>query len=276
MEIDLITCKECNVHKGIGKFYKGISEKWIDNKYQPFVICKDCIKKEYLSEYKKVHNDFRQALVIMCTKYNIYYDENLMNYVKKNIVNDNWTLFQGYIKCISSLAQYNGLKYKDSVWKNNNTSISNYLDILIPVEEKSDIDFINDDIKQLKKNIEKTIQKEDFNAHNKWMNCLRDALELREKLQEHNNTTKNFNVLFTLKNINQTSNVFQCKVHLSHRGSVIYEGTLDDLSELFLNDICENNNKNVTIYHCGSNDECNLASKLYNLGCKTRIINELL
>jgi len=183
MEMDLITCKECNIHKSITKFYRVIKEKLVDSKYQPFVICKDCIKKDYLAEYEKVDNDFRQALIIMCTKYNIYYDENLMQSSKDNNIEDGWNLFQQYIKYISSLRQYIGLKYKDSIWENKKSSIGNYSDILIPVEEKSDIDFINDDIKQLKKNIEKAIQKEDFNAHNKWMNCLRDAIELRERLQ---------------------------------------------------------------------------------------------
>lgn len=201
MEMDLITCKECNIHKSITKFYRVIKEKLIDNKYQPFVICKDCIKKEYLLEYEKVNNDFRQALIITCTKYNIYYDENLMQSIKENNIEDGWNLFQQYIKYISSLPQYNGLKYKDSVWSDKNIHTKTGISEDIIENEKSDLDFINDDIKQLKKNIEKAIQKEDFNAHNKWMNCLRDAIELRETLKGVNKYTINLGTV----NVNSNS-----------------------------------------------------------------------
>jgi len=58
-----------------------------------------------------------------------------------------------------------------------------YMGYFTTNEEKSDIDFINDDIKELKIKISKSLEKEDFNAHNKWMNSLRDAMELRDKLQ---------------------------------------------------------------------------------------------
>jgi hypothetical protein len=184
MEIDLITCKECNIHKSITKFYKVIKEKLIDNKYQPFVICKDCIKKEYLSEYEKVNNDFRQTLIIMCTKYNLYYDENLMQSSKDSNIEDGWNLFQQYIKCVSSLFQYQKLKYKDSIFLAKDIKPEDInTDNTIIIKEKTDIEFINDDIKGIKNHIEYSLKQHDHNAHNKWMNCLRDAIELRDKLQ---------------------------------------------------------------------------------------------
>lgn len=246
-------CKICNTEKENKYFYKG------------FTCCKECISKNLNSKTsiydaqmfcKQVLED-SNYIVNNKLLYDIFFNDNGIDEYR-GLKND--SKLSLYLKKINSLPQYSTYRYKEE-------QITN--------KEKSDIEFINDDIKELKIKISKSLEKEDFNAHNKWMNSLRDALELREKLKEHNDISKNYNILFTLNNIND-SDEFECKVHLPNRGSVVYRGTLAGLSEWIFKDICENNNNSIFIYHCGSNDECNLASRLYKLGCKTGVINELL
>ena len=145
-------CKICKKEKLEQTFYKGFKE------------CKDCLK----GHLNKLPNTVTYEKVKELLQNNNYVvNEELLHSIffsdEDNVREKNNIGRLGhYLKDINTLPQYN--KYR------------------IKVVEKSDIEFINDDIKQLKKNIEKAIQKEDFNAHNKWMNCLRDAIELRETL----------------------------------------------------------------------------------------------
>jgi hypothetical protein len=162
-KIESIKCKKCEGIQLRNNFYKPLERQ---------EVCKECLSKEFMFQYRAMFDcDFGETIEWMCKEYNlpfvyelIYYHEDISN------INDK---LESYINDISLLPMY-----QDSS----------------DIKEKSDIEFINDDIKQLKKNIEKAIQKEDFNAHNKWMNCLRDALELREKLQGNNNNTFNITI----------------------------------------------------------------------------------
>ena len=171
-----IKCKNCEESIKEFNFYKIVKEKLNEktDKYESTNICKQCLKVEY-SKFGIVH---------ICKLYNLYYDYNLWNDTNKNYEGrDKIDIFIRYISTLSSLKQYIDKKFKDSVFVNK----LEFSDILIPVKEKSDLDFINEDIEKLKSNIEKSINVSgDFNAHNKWMNCLRDALELRDKLEDKN------------------------------------------------------------------------------------------
>ena len=158
-------CKICKKEKLEQKFYKGFKE------------CKDCLE-EHLNKlpntvaYEKVKDLLQNNNYVVNEEllHSIFFSDEDTIRGKNNIGR-----LGHYLKDINSLPQYN--KYR------------------IKVVEKSDIDFINDDIKQLKKNIENAIQKEDFNAHNKWMNSLRDAIELRDKLQGNNDCTINIGTI---------------------------------------------------------------------------------
>jgi len=143
----------------------------ITQKYEPYNICKQCLLQDY---FLNGTSSFKRDVKYICEKYNLYYDVNI---AERIISSENKDYKIGsYIKEISSLRQYIDKKFKDSIFVSNET---------YEVTEKSDLDFVNEDIIKLKRNIKKSING-DFNAHNKWMNCLRDALELREKLINSN------------------------------------------------------------------------------------------
>ena len=170
-------CDYCHKEQSEHNFYKIVTEKLNreTGEYEPYTVCKDCLLYEYIYGGNvteiKIHR--------MCLDYNLYYDTVISSNIilKKQKHRD--TLIE-YLRIISSLPQYIGKKYKDSVFEQ---------------EEKSDIDFINDDIKELKVKISKSLEKEDSNAHNKWMNSLRDAMELRDKLQGNKDCTINIGTI---------------------------------------------------------------------------------
>ena len=168
-----VFCTECHQEKDEKEFYKRfITDEGQQVMNQGVVIatlhntkgiCKECLLKKVINVFKSNKGDYAKTINDICKEYNLPFVKNILWKLHGNESENNIKeIFVGYIKDITSLPQYKNKTY---------------------CEEKSDIDFINDDIKQLKKNIEKAIQNEDFNAHNKWMNCLRDAIELREKLQ---------------------------------------------------------------------------------------------
>lgn len=168
-QIESLKCEKCT----------GVQSK--DNFYKPLEkhnICKDCFYEEFIYQYTGIFNqNYGDTMNWICEKYDIPFIFSLI-YYHKDIINIKEKL-ESYMNDVSSLP----------IYQSNNK------------EEKSDLDFINDDIKQLKKNIEKAIQKEDFNAHNKWMNCLRDAIELRETLKGGSKYTINLGTV----NVNSNS-----------------------------------------------------------------------
>lgn len=165
-------CKKCKTDKEKYYFYNGI-----------IGICKDCLQNEF-ERYKQKDDAYDKIpFLIICRKYNLYYDDNLVEslHEKKFILKE-------YLKIIKTLPQYKGLYFKDSFNKINENSLSEYFG-----DVKDDIDFIEKDIIIIKNHIINSLDTGDINAHNKWMNNLRDALELKNKLNEKNN-------LDTLKN----------------------------------------------------------------------------
>lgn len=148
-------CKICKKEKTEQNFYKGFTE------------CKDCLGN-YLNG-KSTTQGF-EVIKDLLHDNNYIINQELLHDIFFNDRDEyrdsnNIGKLSDYLRKINSLPQYKEYKYK------------------IVAEEKSDIDFINDDIEQLKKNIQKSLDNYDFNAHNKWMNSLRDAIELRDKLQ---------------------------------------------------------------------------------------------
>lgn len=61
-------------------------------------------------------------------------------------------------------------------------------------DTKNNLDFVNKDIEVLKGFIINSLDRNDINAHNKWMNNLRDALELKNKLENKTDTYNTFNI----------------------------------------------------------------------------------
>jgi hypothetical protein len=149
-------CQKCEYERSEQYFYKGFTE------------CRDCIKN-YLDS-QPLEKAFISAKELL-EEANYLVNEELL----LNIFFGGSEQYRGlkagsmlgeYLKKINTMPQFEKYRYNQKS----------------ETKEKSDIYFINDDIKQLKKNIEKAIQNNDFNSHNKWMNCLRDALEIRDKL----------------------------------------------------------------------------------------------
>lgn len=180
---NLIKCDACESYKGVYNFYKIITERknLETGEYEQYSVCKNCIETEYLNYIKdyKYSGADASAIKYICEKYNIYYDLNIVNSICKENCNDKYKLGK-YFKEINSLKQYKDKKYKDSILTRRELKQKK-------VEDWNDLEFLNIDIKNIKINMLNSIDKEDFNAHNKWMNSLRDALELREKLLSKEN-----------------------------------------------------------------------------------------
>ncbi|NRU52540.1 hypothetical protein [Clostridium beijerinckii] len=149
-------CKKCGYERSEQYFYKGFTE------------CRDCIQdylnsqplekafittKELLEKANYIVNE--QLLV------NIFFGE-LEQY--RGLKTGN--MLGEYLKRVNTMPQFEKYRYNQKVIN----------------EEKSDIDFLDDDIMRIKKNMKQSTFQNDANAHGKWMNSLRDALELKEKL----------------------------------------------------------------------------------------------
>jgi hypothetical protein len=161
-KIESLKCEKCTAIQLENNFYKPLKK---------YKICKDCFNQEFMFQYRGIFDtDFGATIEWMCKEYNlpfvqelIYYHEDVLNIKEK---------LECYMNDISLLPMYQKTD---------------------EIKTKSDIDFINDDIKELKIKISKSLEKDDSNAHGKWINSLREALELREKLQGVNNNSS-FNI----------------------------------------------------------------------------------
>ena len=187
-----IKCNYCKEQKKDYNFYKIVYQKLNHdtNKYEDFNICKSCFLEYFFSIE---NNDFCIDLKNLCKEFNMVFDIKLFNIINNKRENLKSKLLE-YIKCISSLKQYYGKEYRDSIFvdsRDNNKS-----------EKNSDLDFINYDIEKIKKNIESASNRGDANLHGKWLNSLRDAIELRNKLENTNNIPIN-NTIVVNKNINE-------------------------------------------------------------------------
>lgn len=166
-------CKICNTEKENKYFYKG------------FIYCKECISKslnsktsiyEALTFCKQVLED-SNYIVNDELLYEIFFNDNSIDEYR-GLKND--SKLSLYLKKINSLPQYNTYRYKEEQKMN---------------KDESDIDFINKDIEGIKGHLKIAMRTHDFNAHNKWMNCLRDAIELRERLQGGSKYTINLGTI---------------------------------------------------------------------------------
>jgi hypothetical protein len=200
-----LQCEECAKLQLENNFYKIITEK-LNNKtgeYEPYRICKKCITSDYsfgfYSDKDRIYN--------MCEKYNLYYNDSIVDEV---ISSEKEYKFGDYLRIISSLRQYQDKKFKDSVFENSKEEQN----------KESDIDFINNDIIQLKRNIKKALDNYDYNAHNKWMNSLRDAIELRDKLQGNKNYVINIGTINS--NTNDAEELVANLIRLAKENSSIY------------------------------------------------------
>lgn len=124
---------------------------------------------DFIKEDFEKYEDVIVGIFAICKKHDLYYDYNLIN----SLVSESKKfILEEYIKCLNSFPQYEGLEFKDSF---NNRS-KNKL-------EKTNLDFVNYDIEKIKTNIENAVIRGDVNLHGKWLNSLREALELKDKLE---------------------------------------------------------------------------------------------
>jgi hypothetical protein len=208
-----IWCNECHEGKNSDEFYPRLVE--IGYKEELFYkddpnkicgkstenrsngICKECLIKKYFKYLDDNNGNVKKSIYEICKEYNLPYDEKMI----QKYINANKScsyVLKVYMKDINSLPMYNDEKFHthkvhlgDENTKASATVYSDKGNALFTindeeigkVEEKSDIDFIEEDIKQIKRNIQKTSANNDVNAHGKWLNSFRDALTLREDLK---------------------------------------------------------------------------------------------
>lgn len=177
-----IYCTECQTRKDEKEFYsRFVKDDTFDVTEHKVVvatihdtnakgICKECLIEKFTHTYKLFNNNFERTLKVMCEDYNLPFVVSLIslhndvNYIER---------LKLYIKDISSLPQYKNMTY-------------------FVQKEKSDIDFLNDDIKGVKEHIEYSLKQGSVNEHNKWLNSLREALELKDKLENSNKWEESF------------------------------------------------------------------------------------
>lgn len=145
------------------------------------------------------YEDVIIGIFAICKKHDLYYDYNLINSLSSE---SKGFILKEYMKCLNSLPQYEGLEFKDSF---NNKS-KNEL-------EKTDLDFISYDIEKIKTNIGNAVIRGDANLHGKWLNSLREALELKDKLENKDkipiNNTFNISNNIDPNNISEIKNAFK-------------------------------------------------------------------
>ena len=166
-------CHKCRKEREGKHFVKGI-----------LGICKECLQKEFDGYIDKDDIYNKIPFLLICRKYNIYYDDGLI----ESLEGQKFPLIK-YLSEITLFPQYKGLHFKDSFNNIKENKLSEYFG-----DGKDDIDFIEKDIQTIKNYIINSLDKGDFNAHNKWMNNLRDALDLKNKLENKTDTYNTFNV----------------------------------------------------------------------------------
>lgn len=214
--------------------------------YEGFNKCRDCIK-DYLNVLTTA--DAYQSAKILLKESNYIENEKLLfdvffecNSEWRDL--DNISKFSTYLKMVNSLPQYKEYGCNQKVIN----------------EEKSDIDFINDDILMVKRNMKKATFQNDANAHGKWMNSLRDAFLLRERLESTIKPT--YDLYFDVGRAESETN---CTIY--------YKGQVHSLRKLNSNYISEYINKlckddNVAIYGDINGLGRVIADSLYSLGYK--------
>jgi hypothetical protein len=203
-----IWCNECHKPKRSEEFYSrlveiGYKEELIykDNaneicgkstEKRSNGICKECLMNKYFKYLDDNNGDIKKSIYKLCKEYDLPYDNKHIDNLCKSTESCSGVL-KTYIKNISSLSHYErgfeecvvhlGEIGTEASIKLTSEYKNTWNNSLKDLEEKSDIDFINDDIKRIKIHIQKALENDDVNQHGKWLNSLRDALELRNKLE---------------------------------------------------------------------------------------------
>jgi hypothetical protein len=268
METIKFKCDECEEKVSENKFYRIITEKLNPKvgEYEPYRICKECLIKDWSFGITDIDDSLKikDKIHYMCKKYNLYYSDSVVDSAISESLTENnsenhYKEFSTYLRIISSLRQYNGLKFKDSIYINDNAK---------PIEqeskEKSDIDFINDDIKGVKYHIEYSLKQHNVNEHNKWLNSLRDAFLLRERLESTIKPT--YDLYFDASRDSNDLTIIYYKNDIYYlRNKNIYE-IANNIKNIILDD-------EVKIYGNISNVGLMLADELKQLGLKVEPIN---
>lgn len=181
-KLNEVLCTECAETKLENEFYKRFIETEsheIKNTSCVFVkyqgVCKECLIKEFQASLENFKGDVKEAIKYICSKYDLPYDEQLI----KNNTSKTGEL-KNYIKDISILKQYENKGFDDECTIVKNKELSSK-----DIAELDAIDFLELDIKNIKIKMINSLKKDDVNAHGKWMNSLRDALQLKDKLESN-------------------------------------------------------------------------------------------
>jgi len=174
-----VYCTECSETKSENEFYKRFIKTGsygVKNAFYVFNtlervqgICKECLIKEFQASLENFKGDVKEAIKYICSKYDLPYDKQLI----KNNTSKTGEL-KNYIRTISSLKQY---EYKGFV--------EHYHEPENKIDNMSDVEFLERDIENIKIKMSDSLDRDDVNAHSKWMNSLRDALQLKDKLENN-------------------------------------------------------------------------------------------
>lgn len=214
------------------------------NFYKGFDVCKDCLS-EYLNDFTK-EQAFEKVKELLHEN-NYIINQELLNdifFSEKDEYRgrNNIGRLSEYLKRINSLPQYKDYRYK------------------VINEEKSDIEFINDDIKGVKEHIEYSLKQHNVNEHNKWLNSLRDAFLLRERLESTVKPT--YDLYFDVERAGSESN---CIIYYKGQVHNLRKFNSSYISE-YINKLCEGDN--VAIYGDINGLGRVIADSLYSLGYK--------
>ena len=168
-----IYCTECKSVKKESKFYQRVISACYNENNNLTGICKECLIAEFQSALENFKGNVIDSIDYICSKYNLPFVRKLILTYREG--ESGTKAFKEYMRSISSLPQYRGMRYEKG-------------DKEKEVEYKSDIDFLEEDIKSLRMKIVKALEHDDVNAHGKWMNSLREACRLKSDLERDKKT----------------------------------------------------------------------------------------
>jgi len=162
-----IRCPMCGQKKAISMYYKSNSPLYANN-YERSVFCKQCVWNTY-DTYYNILKDIKNSVYITCMKFDVPFNENDYNGMKKQLVNDNSAHpMKIYMKNINSLGSINnGLTGFDPKFLfekgSNENEIANSL-----TQEVKDLEYniqLSEPDKQVKNDVIKLIGYDPFSGY---------------------------------------------------------------------------------------------------------------
>lgn len=121
-EVKMYRCTICTSEKKEVDFYK--SNSVIFSGIKRMCVCKDCLVDLY-GDYVSRCNDTKQAVLKVCERFDVYFDDNLFYAVEQQAKAKGSILIQIYFQKVNSLNQYSGLTYENIVRMESKISVDN-------------------------------------------------------------------------------------------------------------------------------------------------------